>query len=138
MTAAVLAVTGQLQGVVAFNRTLGAVAEYSALPTSLPSDYRLLELGSAVLWWPALAVAAGLWELGFRPPATSLGYAAVFYWGWDSWRSPSCRSILSGQLIATLVYPLVGDWCSRCSLQAGYPQPLRSPWESPPGYLRPP
>jgi hypothetical protein len=61
-TGAVLASTGQLPGVLEFHRTLGANVEYSALPTTLPSDWRVLELSAAVLWWPVLAVAAGLFE----------------------------------------------------------------------------
>ena len=70
MTAAVLAVTGQLQGVVAFNRTLGAVAEYSALPTSLPSTIRLAPIRFGCACWPALPQPLGFGS-GFRLPATS-------------------------------------------------------------------
>ena len=60
--AALLAHTAQLRPAVDFYRTLSVIAEYAAIPTTLPRDWHLLDLSLFVIWWPALAVAFGVYE----------------------------------------------------------------------------
>lgn len=63
VVALLLASSGQLSGAVEFYRTLGEAVEYVTFPTTFDGlGWRVLDTRLAVLWWPVLAVALGLFE----------------------------------------------------------------------------